>query len=393
MNVVYLISDYGLVSETFIQDLVAGLGKEVKNLTLICNQITGEQSSLPQNVSIETCQFMNLSRWQDRIQRRIRYSLTPSFDHNDICALKKNAHRQLFKRLKIINPDVIYMDYGTVAAITHEVLQELNIPFIVHFHGADITSALRDHAYREELKKVFRNSSALVAASHHVRRLLVLEGAPDHKIHVVRLGFNLEGIKPTEWSIRKQQQPSVVFLGRFTAKKNPVALIESFALVCKNNSSVQLTMIGEGPEISKVQERIKKHSLENRVKLQGELPRKQALDIVNNNWVYAQHSVTASTGDQEGFGITLAEAAALGLPVVSTWHNGIPEQVTHEKTGYLVQEYDYEQMAEYILRLINNTDLCEQLGVTGMNHIKNLCDSQKRLQNIITLLEGAIRKK
>jgi glycosyltransferase involved in cell wall biosynthesis len=225
-----------------------------------------------------------------------------------------------------------------------------------------------------------------VVASHHVRRLLVLEGAPPEKINVVRLGVDLEGIQPLTWDEREEKGPSIVFLGRMTPKKHPVALVESFRLVKEKVPAATLTLIGDGPETPRVRERVQQHELGNSVVLHGALPRKEALSIVREHWVYAQHSVTARGGDQEGFGISLAEAAALQLPVVSTLHNGIPEQVVDGETGFLVREHDYEKMAGRLVKLLDTPDCAEKMGVAASDNIEAMCSRKRRTDFIKNVL-------
>jgi glycosyltransferase involved in cell wall biosynthesis len=96
--------------------------------------------------------------------------------------------------------------------------------------------------------------------------------------------------------------------------------------------------------------------------------------------------VTAKSGDQEGFAISLAEAALHEIPVVSTFHNGIPENVIDGETGLLVKEFDFEAMAEKIIYLIENPEIAEQMGKAGRKHILNLCEPERRISKIKELL-------
>ncbi len=73
-------------------------------------------------------------------------------------------------------------------------------------------------------------------------------------------------------------------------------------------------------------------------------------------------SVTAADGDQEGIPVTLMEAMAAGLPVVSTYHSGIPELVTDNETGLLVPERDAAALADAIERLMIEPGLGERLA-------------------------------
>jgi glycosyltransferase involved in cell wall biosynthesis len=114
----------------------------------------------------------------------------------------------------------------------------------------------------------------------------------------------------------------------------------------------------------------------------GALPRQEALSIVRKHWVYAQHSVTTRSGDQEGFGISLSEAAMLELPVVSTLHDGIPEQVQDGKTGYLVREHDYEAMAERLEILLKAPKNVQEMGKKAKKKIHLSVSDKKRAEVI-----------
>ena len=324
MKIAYIVRDFGLLSETFVTDLALGLANTGQQITILCNNCA---EVIPDDLCVEQVNFLTPSSIIDRIS----FGINELFgQHREVKTFEwylKHSYKKLLPALKKHQPDVAYFDFGTVAVLAREALQKLNIPFIVHFHGSDISSALNKSAYRKELQKVFQDASVLVVASNHIRRLLVLEGAPPEKLQLVRLGINIENIVPKSWSQRAKEPPSIVFLGRFTPKKNPVALVEAFAIVKQVIPEAKLSMIGDGTEMPRVKQRIEQLGLTEEVKLYGALPHHQALPILNQHWVFAQHSVTAPSGDQEGFGISIAEAAALELPVVSTLHNGIPEQV------------------------------------------------------------------
>jgi len=386
MKVAYLVGDFGLISETFIIDLVTGLSQTEK-VFVVANSLSSQV--VDGQYSVEEVRFLSLTSWFDRLQYRLNCLYGQSSVVRNYQIRLNHACRSLMPVLQRYQPDVAYIDYGTVAVMARAALKSLNIPFVVHFHGADITSALNDGTYREALTDLFEDASALVVASHHIKRLLILEGAPAEKIHVVRLSINLENLTPLTWDERKQYPPSVVFLGRLTPKKHPIALLEALALVKQHVSNAQLSIIGDGSEMPRVKQRIERLGLQDSVKLYGALPRNEALAIVNRHWVFAQHSVTAPSGDQEGFGISLAEAAVLGLPVVSTLHNGIPEQVIHGETGLLVREFDYEAMAASLISLLSNPALAIQMGLRGADRIQQLCQMSDRIQSIQKILQTA----
>ena len=113
---------------------------------------------------------------------------------------------------------------------------------------------------------------------------------------------------------------------------------------------------------------------------------KEFKSILNLNWIYAQHCVTSNQGDQEGFSVSMLEAAFFGLPVVSTLHNGIPENVLNNKTGLLVNEYDFEEMARKIIELLDNKLFLEKIGNEGRSRVIKNFDIRNRIKSINSLL-------
>src|SRR5690606_10216580 len=126
-----------------------------------------------------------------------------------------------------------------------------------------------------------------------------------------------------------------------------------------------------------VKNEIKTLGLSDAVTMYGVVDREKSFSLFNSHWVYAQHSVTPPSGDAEGFVISIAEAALHELPVVSTIHNGITENVIDREAGFLVPEYDYKSMAEKIVFLINNIDVAKQMGEAGRRQILTRCNPDK----------------
>ena len=222
MKIAYITANFGLISETFITDLAEGLSKSGHSIKIFCqsNSYSGETK-----LEIEEVQFLTVTSIVDKLGYRIDKLLGQQGELRNYQRQVHQIEKTLLPALKNYQPNVAYIDFGNVAALAYSALEHLNIPFVVHFHGSDISSALNNPPYRQELENVFRYASALIVASNHIRRLLILEGAPPEKIHLVRLGINLEGLIPQPWNEHKSLPPSLVFLGRFTPKKHPVALL------------------------------------------------------------------------------------------------------------------------------------------------------------------------
>lgn len=381
MKLLYIVGNYGILSETFIADLIDGFVKEGVNLEVIANEAIEDAPDF-----VRKHNFIKQAHFIERLSCRLPWVNPQEIPEIQWRNQVNRANLELENILKKSNHELAYIDFGNICALVQQALVNKGIPFVVHFHGADISAGLNRAGYVNDLKFCFNHAAGLLCASQHIRRLLVLAGAPREKIKVIPYGFNLEGVKQLSWTSRNENTPSVVFLGRFTTKKHPIALVESFAIAKAFVTNAKLTMIGDGPEREGVEERIQQLGLTNSVQLTGALQRREALKIVNNHWIYAQHSVTARTGDQEGFGISLVEAAVLGLPVVSTWHNGIPESVIDGETGFLVREYDYERMGEKLGVLLGDPALCQTMGNNGQKRMQQNFSQVRRVQTMVEYL-------
>jgi glycosyltransferase involved in cell wall biosynthesis len=366
------------ISETFIYKLSKGLSLNNDVLQIVNDPPFYKEGINFTVVNFEIKETLSgfLSYVLESRGKKILYNLR-----------KRKASNKLIEYIK--SSEVVYIDYGTNAARILPILIKLKKPFVVHFHGYDITSELNDRSYKSDLSNILEHANAVITASKHIKRLVVLNGCEESKVHVIRYGINV----PNELDILdwKERKNDFIFVGRLTLKKNPIALILAFNLAWKKNSHINLHIVGDGPLKMECIKLCKKLNIEDYVKFHGALSNDLAIDLVKNSKVYVQHSVTPITGDQEGFAISLAEAASYKLPVVSTIHNGIPENVIDGITGLLVKEYDYEAMGEKMSYLINNSEIAIEMGGEGHEHIKSLCSNERRIEEVSMLLTNIVK--
>lgn len=90
----------------------------------------------------------------------------------------------------------------------------------------------------------------------------------------------------------------------------------------------------------------------------------------------------------EGLGVTFMEASAAGLPIIGTRHNGIPEVVAEGQTGLLVDEHDYDTMAEHITALARDSERRRAFGQAGMARAAERFTIDQMIQRVLTLHEA-----
>jgi len=381
MRIAYITHKFFPPSETFVRDLACGLSASGNEVHLICDRLSKEGRAT-EGPKLHPCAFRFVRR-----MLKISGATAGLRDAADHALATFLLSRQLAK----IRPDVVYAEFGTNAAIAIDAVRKHSLPLVIHFHGADATKAMRCQFYRRHVASACAYASAIVVPSAHLRRLLIIAGADGSKIQVVPCGANLALCPSPDWERKLAGPPRIISIGRLVGKKNPIALIEAFNIVHKQMPQARLTMVGDGALTNDVRRCVERHGLQDAVLMTGALPHSAALEQMAGAWLLAQHSVTSIDGDQEGLPVSILEAGACGLPVVSTLHSGIPEAVDEGENGYLVREHDFESMAQRMLQLLQNPDQARKMGAKGRERALKDYDQNTRFERIEAILLKAAK--
>jgi len=106
---------------------------------------------------------------------------------------------------------------------------------------------------------------------------------------------------------------------------------------------------------------------------------------MKNSHLFILPSIEAKDGDKEGIPVVLMEAMATGIPVISTYHSGIPELIEDDKTGYLVKEKNIEELYKKMLQVIENYDSMNKITHNARKKIEkdfNLIKQTNKLEKI-----------
>lgn len=88
--------------------------------------------------------------------------------------------------------------------------------------------------------------------------------------------------------------------------------------------------------------------------------------------------------------VIISQALATGLPVITTRHSGLPDQVVDGKNGFLIEERDFKALAEKILYMIEHPEIWGKFGIFGRKHIKNNYDFSKLIERQIKIYKSIL---
>ncbi len=281
---------------------------------------------------------------------------------NLFSANKKHRKYSVFAKQLVVKfsksgaiPDILVAHFGPNVVLGSYVKKELlnkfnlNIPLVGVFHGYDLSEYLQKHgnqAYQNFEPYIDR----FITISDYWRKLLLQIGVPEAHVKTIRLGVRSvdEAVKPT----KTDKIIKILSVGRMVEKKGFDDLISAFSIIRKNNGNAVLEIVGDGPEWNERFNQAKNLELGDSIVFSGALSHSQVLDRICKSDIFVLASKIAANGDMEGIPVVLMEAMSCNIPVVSTYHSGIPELIENNVTGLLVAEGAPEELAQAVLKLI-----------------------------------------
>lgn len=274
-----------------------------------------------------------------------------------------------FKLIKIPKDSIIHVHIAPafVPEIVFLVSKLRGIPYVAHIH-LDVRPSTKMGFLLPFYKKVFLqkilnySSKIIVPTKDYIDLVSKKYSISKNKIYIVPYGIDLKKFKSL--SGKSHDPIRLLFVGRLEIQKNVPLLIRSFKKITeKNVRNIELHIVGDGEEKSKIINLIKEEKLEKKVILHGALRGKRLYKIFSNSDIFIL------TSRYESFGIVLIEAMVSGLPIVASNIPAVRNVVENNKTGLLVKPLP-EDFAKAIEKLLNSSQLREKLIKNGLEEVK-----------------------
>ncbi len=242
-------------------------------------------------------------------------------------------------------PDIIHAQASYPAAIVARSLSEKwNIPYVVTIRMSPFPFPeflTKSGELSDLIASPLHRAGGLIATSSSLKR--TLEGFGFDKVRLIHnpvdlAFFNIKGEKAIKAGV------NLVSVGRLVRQKGFDLLIQSMKRLV-NMYDIQLSIVGEGPDRSKLERQIRDLNLSENMRLVGELPREKVRDQIQES------DALILPSRHETFGNVLLEAMACGKQVVATRCGG-PEDIVTNETGILCEKEDVGALTDAITDLI-----------------------------------------
>lgn len=296
-------------------------------------------------------------------------------------------NRYFYRVAKNKNVSLIHAHFAFNGYKYIPLARRLNVPLIVSFYGYDYDYLPKQNPkWLEKYQQLFNFADAFICEGNFGKKKLIEKGCPKDKIYVNHLGVAVDKIpyKIRKW--RFGDKIKFCQIASLDEKKGHQFTIKAFSKFTEEYSDAELTIVGNGPKQKELVGLINELGIRETVKLKEFIPYSELYSELLKHHIFIHPSVTTERCDCEGGApIILLDAQSTGMPIISTYHCDIPEEVVDGKSGYLVPERDIDGLTNVMLRFVDNPSLFEKFGANGRKHVKenyNIRDCSSSLEEI-----------
>lgn len=245
------------------------------------------------------------------------------------------------------------------------------------FHGYEISRYDQLSVWQKEYRKL---GGLLLPISKHWEEALISFGVKRSNIKVIHMGVDVDTFTFKDKEISPQLQ--VLTVARATEKKGLKYAIEA---ILNATIDCHLTLIGDGQLLPGLKQMVTEHNNSERVTFLGACPPYRVAEELKKTDLFLLPSIQDDSGDKEGIPVSLMEAMASGVVVLSTYHSGIPELIEHGKTGFLVKEKDSKALSSMISAIAKRDDL-RDIRLNAREKIENDFNARTLKNDLVRVL-------
>jgi glycosyltransferase involved in cell wall biosynthesis len=345
--------------------------------TFILDQFLSYKSWEPHLAGYRFCHGLDLSGVEaftlgNCVGPPFRSLYLKAFQHLQYLGITSPAFKRYLEKL---DPKIIHAHFGYDAILVYDLAKALKIPLVVTLHGSDILfrpevwetgdAGFFFRCYPKKLEMLLGDKRVFfIAVSNALREAAIDRGVPADRCVVRYTGSNHRYFAPPDSPVPPSNR--VLFVGRLSQVKGCEFLLRAMSLVQKQVPQVELVVVGDGPDKSRLMSM--SDDLRLNASFKGALPRDQVKEWMREARVFCLPSITESTQSFETFGMVLLEAQFCGVPSITSARGG-SESIVHGKTGYVFAEKDYETLAKYITALLANDDLHNRFSREARDYV------------------------
>ncbi|WAL58380.1 glycosyltransferase [Thermocoleostomius sinensis] len=409
MKIAFIVEGFPVLSQTFVLNQITGLidrGHEVDIYAEVQDDSRKIHPTIEQYRLLERTYYQPLQP-HDKLQRVLKalrlfvpcFLEDPDLVLRSINVFKYGKSAASLRLFYSVIPflgnrntyDVIQCHFGLLG-IKGMMLREVGAiqgKLVTAFHGVDISQNL-DLLGENLYDDLFKVGDCFLPISQHWRNRLAQLGCPSGRTFIHHMGIDCQKFTFIPRIPAPEQPIRLISIARLTEKKGIEYGIRAVAKILKRYSNIEYLIVGSGELRERLAQIIQGLGVEAQIKLIGWKNQQEVIDILNHSHILLAPSVTASDGNQEGIPVALMEAMAMGLPVISTYHSGIPELVEDDVSGFLVPERNIEALANKLEDLLQQPERWVKMGQSGRSRVEEQFNINKLNDRLVEIYQALI---
>ena len=288
--------------------------------------------------------------------------------------------------------DLLHVHYAiphAVCAILGRDMAGSDIGIVTTLHGTDITVLGTDSSLKEAIRYGIEKSDVVTAVSNSLRDQTYSMINPAQTIETVYNFVDERDYRVKDTASLKEElgigetEKVVIHVSNFRKVKRVKDVVHTFYRIRQSVTS-KLLLVGDGPEMSGIQEQVRNLGIEDDVLFLGKRD--------NLSELYNISDLKLLLSEKEAFGLVMLEAMACGVPGIGTNVGGIPEIVEPDQNGYLVELGDTEQAAIYGIKLLSDDNTAARLRQGAIDTAAFKFNSKKILNEYENIYERLLDK-
>jgi len=402
MRIAFIVSEFPVLSETFILNQITGLldaGHEVE----IFSRVPAHAAKVHPDVEKyqlrrRTHYFIQLPH--SRIMRFLKALALAAvnFYKGPVMVLRAlnifhfHSVRMIYALIPFLGKkfDILHCHFGPNGVLGVS-LKDIGVAgkVLTSFHGYDVNNYPHSEG-KDVYTELFKKGGRFTANTQFTKQQAVQLGCPAQKIDILHESLDVRKFRFKTKRLSQSETIQLLTIGRLAEKKGHAYALQAIAKVIENHKNIRYIIAGDGPLRERLKTQVSELRLEQHVTFTGSIDQEEAIALYAQAHIFILPSVTAANQDREGQALVLQEAQACGLPVLSTLHNGIPEGVLNGTTGFLVPEADSEALAERLEYLMSHHEIWADIGRTGREFVEKKFDCAVVNQKLLAIYQDMV---
>ncbi len=323
----------------------------------------------------------------------VKATLLPEMKRKPNFFSDKKALKKIKEIINEYKPDIVHTHASKAGALGRKAAFDCSVPIVLHtFHGHVFHSyfgKVKTRLFRFIEQQLAKRSTGIIAISEIQKKELTetYKICSKSKVRVIPLGFDLEKFRKNKKENRKKIRDQyglneddvvIAIIGRLAPIKNHDFFLDVVKKVSKSRKkNIVFLIVGDG-------------ELKDSISKNVDQMKQEGIDIRMTSWVKninefnAGMDIICLTSNNEGTPVSLIEAQASGVPVISTDVGGVKNIVNDEQTGFVIKIGDIDTYALKMMLLIDDKNLRNQFSSKGWEYVgnkynyKNLADNMEK---------------